>query len=160
MQVTERRKWYIGFGVVLILMVALLIILQANWYWIFGLLGFLLVVALYDRGQKKHTLLRNFPVLGHMRYILEFFRPEIQQYFVASDDSERPFDRKTRTVVYERAKGISDTISFGNDRDIMKAGYEWALHSLAPKHHSSVDPRIVIGNANNPTQQVFTTYLQ
>ena len=146
MQVTERRKWYIGFGVILILLVALLIILQANWYWIFGLLGFLLVVAVYDRGQKKHTLLRNFPVLGHMRYILEFFRPEIQQYFVASDDSERPFDRKTRTVVYERAKGISDTISFGNDRDIMKAGYEWALHSLAPKHHSSVDPRIVIGN--------------
>ena len=64
MQVTERRKWYIGFGVILILMVALLILLHANWYWIFGLLGFLLVVAVYDRGQKKHTLLRNFPVLG------------------------------------------------------------------------------------------------
>lgn len=146
MHVTERRKWYIGFGIVLILIVALLIILQANWYWIFGLLGLLSVVGVYDRLQTKHTLLRNFPVLGHMRYILEFFRPEIQQYFVASDDSERPFDRKTRTVIYERSKGISDTISFGNDKDIMKAGYEWALHSLAPKHSSEVDPRIIIGN--------------
>ena len=45
--------------------------------------------------------------------------------------AERPFDRKTRTIVYERAKGIPDTISFGNDKDIMKAGYEWALHSVA-----------------------------
>ena len=146
MQVTERRKWYVGFGIVLIFFVALLIIVQANWYWIFGLIGILAAVGIYDRLQRKHTLLRNFPVLGHMRYILEFFRPEIQQYFVASDDSERPFDRKTRTIVYERAKGIPDTISFGNDKDIMKAGYEWALHSLAPKHHSNVDPRILIGN--------------
>lgn len=146
MLITERRKWYIGFGIILIFFLALLIIVQANWYWIFGLLGILLAITIYDRLQKSHTLLRNFPILGHMRYILEFFRPEIQQYFVASDDSERPFDRKTRTIVYERAKGIPDTISFGNDRDIMKAGYEWALHSLAPKHHADVDPRIIIGN--------------
>lgn len=146
MHVTERRKWYIGFGIVIILIVALLIILQADSDWIWGLLAILLAVGIYDRLQKKRTLLRNFPVLGHMRYILEFFRPEIQQYFVASDDSERPFDRKTRTVVYERAKGIPDTISFGNDKDIMKAGYEWALHSLAPKPYSAVNSRIKIGN--------------
>lgn len=146
MLVTERRKWYIGFGIVLIIIIALLVIAHAALYWIFGLIGILAAVGIYDRIQRKHTLLRNFPVLGHMRYILEFFRPEIQQYFVASDDSERPFDRKTRTVVYERAKGIPDTISFGNDKDIMKPGYEWALHSLAPKHHSNVDPRITIGN--------------
>ncbi len=146
MQVTERRKWYIGFGIFAIFFFSLLVMIQVDWYWIFGVVGILAAVAIYDRLQRKHTLLRNFPVLGHMRYILEFFRPEIQQYFVASDDSERPFDRKTRTIVYERAKGIPDTISFGNDKDIMKAGYEWALHSLSPKHHANVDPRITIGN--------------
>jgi len=146
MNVPERRKWYIGFGIILIILVALLILLKASAYWIIGLLAIILVVGLYDRIQKKHTLLRNFPVLGHMRYILEFFRPEIQQYFVASDDSERPFDRKTRTVVYERAKGISDTVSFGNDKDIMKPGYEWALHSLAPKAYNTIETHILIGN--------------
>lgn len=146
MQLTERRKWYIGFGIVLIIILSLLFILQTSWDWIFGVLGVIAAIGIYDRLQRKHTLLRNFPVLGHMRYILEFFRPEIQQYFVASDDSERPFDRRTRTVVYERAKGIPDTISFGNDKDIMKAGYEWALHSLSPKHHTDVDPRIIVGN--------------
>jgi glutamate synthase domain-containing protein 2 len=146
MQITERDKWYIGFGAVLVIIIALLIILEANWGWIYGLIGILSVIAIYDRMQTKRTLLRNFPILGHLRYILEFFRPEIQQYFVASDDSERPFDRKTRTVVYERAKGIPDTVSFGNDKDIMKPGYEWALHSLTPKPHSAVDERIIIGN--------------
>ncbi|MBX9598768.1 MAG: FMN-binding glutamate synthase family protein [Burkholderiales bacterium] len=146
MLATERRKWYLGFGIVLIFFFVLLIIVQANWYWSFSLIGMLAALGIYDRLQRKHTLLRNFPVLGHMHYILEFFRPEIQQYFVASDDSERPFDRKTRTIVYERAKGIADTISFGGDKDIMKAGYEWALHSLAPKQHSNVDSRIIIGN--------------
>ncbi len=147
MLVTERRKWYIGFVIVLAVFIALLLILRADWLWIFSLIAILLTIGIYDRIQKKHTLLRNFPIIGHMRYILEFFRPEIQQYFVASDDSERPFDRKTRTVVYERSKGIPDTISFGNDKDIMKAGYEWALHSLSPKHHTDLDPRIIIGNS-------------
>ena len=63
--------------------------MQANWYWIFGLIGILAAVGIYDRLQRKHTLLRNFPVLGHMRYI-GVFSPEIQQYFVASDDSGTP----------------------------------------------------------------------
>ena len=81
-----------------------------------------------------------------MRYILEFFRPEVQQYFVASDQSERPFDRQTRTLVYQRAKGIEDTLPFGTERDITKPGYEWVLHSLAPIHADDVGPRIIIGN--------------
>ena len=147
MHVNERRKWYIGFGIVLIVIVALLLVFQVTWESIFILLAGLVALGLYDRLQTKHTLLRNFPILGHMRYILEFFRPEIQQYFVASDDSERPFDRKTRKVVYERAKGIPDTISFGNDFDIVKPGYEWALHSLSPKHHDEVEDRILVGNS-------------
>ncbi|MDD3266818.1 MAG: FMN-binding glutamate synthase family protein [Burkholderiales bacterium] len=146
MHMSERRKWYVGFGIVLLVIIALLVIIQAKWYWIIGLIGILAAIAIYDRVQKEHTLLRNFPILGHMRYILEFFRPEIQQYFVASDDSEQPFNRKTRKVVYERAKGIHDNVFFGNDNDIMKPGYEWALHSLKPVHHSDVDPRIIVGN--------------
>ena len=96
MHVNERRKWYIGFGIVLIVIVALLLVFQVTWESIFILLAGLVALGLYDRLQTKHTLLRNFPILGHMRYILEFFFFFFQQYFVASDDSERPFDRKTR----------------------------------------------------------------
>ncbi|EHL31955.1 hypothetical protein LDG_6125 [Legionella drancourtii LLAP12] len=95
--------------------------------------------------QKKHTILRNFPVLGHVRYFLEFLRPEIQQYFIATDESELPFNRETRSLVYERAKNTRDTIPFGTERDILSVGYTWALHSLAPKHASEVEPRITVG---------------
>jgi glutamate synthase domain-containing protein 2 len=95
--------------------------------------------------QRKHSILRNFPILGHVRFILEFFRPEIHQYFIADDQSEKPFDRDTRTVIYQRAKGALDTVPFGTDHDIRANGYEWVLHSLAPKHVSEVEPRITVG---------------
>ena len=143
--ISERRKWYLGFGIILLVILALLLLIQ-RWRIIFVFLAVIILIALYDLTQKKHTILRNFPVLGHMRYILEFFRPEVQQYFVASDQSERPFDRQTRTLVYQRAKGIEDTLPFGTERDITKPGYEWVLHSLAPIHADDVDPRIIIGN--------------
>lgn len=139
-----RRKWYLGFGIVLL---ALFILLSAlhdiRVFW--AVLAIVALIALYDVLQKKHTILRNFPVLGHIRFVLEFFRPEIQQYFIADDKSERPFDRETRSIVYQRAKNIRDTIPFGTERDINAPGYEWALHSLAPKHVSEVEPRITVG---------------
>ena len=142
---SDRRKWYIGFSIFILIIIGIL----ALWHSLTAIvifIVFLALVALYDVIQKKHTLLRNFPILGHMRFILEFFRPEIQQYFVASDNSERPFDRETRTLIYERAKGIEDTLPFGTERDITRPGYEWVLHSLSPVHPDEVDPRVIIGN--------------
>ncbi|WP_119342600.1 FMN-binding glutamate synthase family protein [Facilibium subflavum] len=144
-KISERRKWYIGFGICFLIILALLSLLH-SYITISIFLGIILLVAVYDLLQKKHTILRNFPVLGHMRFILEFFRPEIQQYFVASNESERPFDRQTRTLVYQRAKGINDTLPFGTERNITYPGYEWALHSLSPAHPDDVDPRIQVGN--------------
>ena len=94
---------------------------------------------------KKHTILRNFPVLGHLRYIMEFFRPEVQQYFIADDKCERPYDRQTRSVIYQRAKGIRDTVPFGTERDILEENYEWILHSLHPVHTSEIEPRVLFG---------------
>ena len=81
-----------------------------------------------------------------MRFILEFFRPEIQQYFIATDESERPFDRQTRSIVYQRAKGIQDTLPFGTERNITTPGYEWVLHSLSPTLNSDIERRITVGN--------------
>ena len=139
-----RRQWYIGFGIVLLGLLFLLIMFH-DFLWFFVFLIPIAILWLYDLIQKKHTLLRNFPVLGHIRFILEFIRPEIQQYFIADNEEERPFNREIRSIVYQRSKNVRDTIPFGTDRDIMQVGYTWVLHSLAPKHVSEVEPRIMVG---------------
>lgn len=139
-----RRQWYIGFGIVLLITLALFAMLKSIG-WFIAFLVPILILWIYDLLQKKHTILRNFPVLGHVRYFLEFLRPEIQQYFIATDESELPFNRETRSLIYERSKNVRDTIPFGTERDILSVGYTWALHSLAPKHASEVAPRITVG---------------
>lgn len=139
-----RRQWYIGFGVVLLILLALFAMLH-DVRWFIGFLIPVILLGIYDLVQKKHTILRNFPVLGHVRFFLEFLRPEIQQYFIASDEDELPFNREMRSLVYERAKNVRDTIPFGTERDISAVGYTWALHSLAPKHAAEVESRIIIG---------------
>jgi len=139
-----RRKWYLGFGIVLVV-VFLFFMMLRDVHWFILFLVPIVLIATYDTFQKKHSILRNFPVLGHMRYILEFFRPEIQQYFIANDEDERPFNREIRSIVYERAKNVHDTIPFGTERDILAVGYTWVLHSLAPKHLSEVEARIKVG---------------
>lgn len=140
-----RRVWYLGFGVVLLLLAAILVILNAHIGWFVAFMLLLVAIAIHDVTQKSHTLLRTFPVLGHIRYILEFFRPEIRQYFIADDKSERPYDRETRTVIYQRSKNVDDTQAFGTDRDMTQTGYEWVSHSLAPKRGDEVAQRILVG---------------
>ena len=115
---------------------------------LFGLIVLVLLIFLgiYDTLQTKHAVLRNFPVIGHFRYILEFIRPEIQQYFIASDQSERPFSREIRNLVYQRAKGVRDTTSFGTQHDIDRPGYTYARHSLRPAIFDKNELRIRIGS--------------
>lgn len=139
-----RRQWYLGFGVVMSTLFLTFVMLNHILWFLLVLLP-LSILWIYDLRQKKHSILRNFPVLGHLRYILEFIRPEIQQYFIANDQEERPFSREIRSLVYERAKNIRDTEPFGTDRDILAIGYTWVLHSMAPKHVYEVEPRITVG---------------
>ena len=87
--------------------------------------------------QVKHSINRNFPVLGHLRYFFEFIRPEIYQYFVESDTDGVPFDRDQRSLVYQRAKDVRDTVPFGTKQDVYETGYEWVNHSLAPVRNVS-----------------------
>lgn len=139
-----RRQWYIGFGISLLILLALFAMFHSL-RWFVAFLIPLVVIWIYDLIQKEHSLLRNFPILGHVRYFLEFLRPEIQQYFIATDESELPFNREIRSLIYERAKNTRDTVPFGTERDITSVGYTWALHSLAPKHHGEVESRIIVG---------------
>ena len=93
-----------------------------------------IVVGLFDVFQKRHTIRRNFPLLGHFRYLFEAIRPEINQYFVESNSDGVPFSRESRSVVYQRSKRELDTLPFGTQERVYDVGYEWATHSLVPKH--------------------------
>ncbi len=105
----------------------------------------LILLGIYDITQKSHSILRNFPVIGHMRFLLEEIRPEIYQYFVESDTSGRPFSREQRSVVYARSKNARDTIPFGTVENVYETGYEWVNHSLTPKRMVHEDVRAMIG---------------
>jgi glutamate synthase domain-containing protein 2 len=99
----------------------------------------------YDMLQSKHAIRRNFPVAGRLRYLFEAIRPEIHQYFVESNNSGRPFSRQERSLVYQRAKNVTDTLPFGTEEDVYAVGYEWMNHSLCAIHPPEVAPRVRIG---------------
>lgn len=128
-----------------ILIVGLLSIAWPAILWAFVVIGPLVLLGTYDTFQRSHTIIRNFPLIGRARYWMESIRPEIQQYFVESDTSGRPFSRELRDVVYQRAKAATDTRPFGTIRDLHEVGCEWIAHSLTPQHPPKVEPRILIG---------------
>src|ERR1700704_1450327 len=91
-------------------------------------------VTAWDLLQRRHALLRNFPVVGHLRYLLEALGPELRQYIVTSNDEERPFSRDQRRWVYSSAKKENNYFGFGTDNDIKKPGYILVRHSAFPIH--------------------------
>jgi glutamate synthase domain-containing protein 2 len=110
---------------------------------VLGALG--LVTGLRDLRQTRHALLRNYPVIGHLRFLFEWIRPEIRQYFLESDREAVPFSRQQRSLVYQRSKGESDKRPFGTQLDVHQPGYEWINHSLQPTQLPNHDFRITIG---------------
>ena len=113
------------------------------------LFGLLTGVGVHDLKQTRHAILRNYPVIGHLRFLFEFIRPEIRQYFIESDSEAAPFSRAQRSLVYQRAKGEPDNQPFGTHLDVGKQGYEWVNHSMAPTKLATHDFRIWIGGAPN-----------
>lgn len=134
-------------GVALCVLCAVAVVGGWGWGWwvLVALVALLVALGIYDVTQRKHAILRNYPVLGHMRYLLESVRPELQQYFIERNFDGRPFDRDVRTVVYERAKGIHGELSFGTERDIDEVGYEYLTHSTVPVPVPDEAPRVVVG---------------
>jgi hypothetical protein len=100
--------------------------------------------------QKKHAIVRNFPVVGRLRYLSEWLRPKVFQYFIEPDTDGRPFSRIMRNIVYQRAKQVLDTAPFGTQLDVYSEGYQWMNHSIAPidPHDLNHDPRVVFGGPN------------
>ena len=108
----------------------------------FGAFTFL---GLRDLTQRRHAILRNYPIAAHLRFILENIRPELRQYFFESDKEGMPFPRDKRAIVYQRAKHELDKRPFGTHYDVYRTEYEWLHHSMAPKPVAKEPFRILIG---------------
>ena len=120
------------------------------WIVVAVVLAAIVAVGLHDLTQRGHSILRNYPLLGHMRFVLEKVRPELQQYFVERNFDGRPYDRDTRTSIYERAKGVKDEQAYGTERDLAEPGYEWLLHSAHPVPEPDDPPRVRVGGPDCP----------
>jgi glutamate synthase domain-containing protein 2 len=116
-----------------------------GWWLLVAVVVALIALAIYDLVQKKHSILRNYPVLGHMRFLMEGIRPELQQYFIERNFDGRPFDRDTRSAIYQRAKGVKEEQPFGTERDLYAVGYEYLVHSTKPVDVMPGVPRVRIG---------------
>jgi glutamate synthase domain-containing protein 2 len=101
--------------------------------------------GVYDVVQRRHSILRSYPLLGHARFALEKIRPEVRQYFFESNADELPFSREQRNVVYQRAKNQPDSLAFGTKLDVKKDGHEWLAHSMQPSTIASSDFRVLVG---------------
>src|SRR5262249_39864454 len=118
-----------------------------------SVVAFLVLVAIHDLAQKKRAILRNFPVIGHIRYILEMFGPELRQYIVTGNDEERPFSRDQRRWVYASSKRENEYFGFGTDNDLeLSPNYLIIRHSAFPipsphKGEPGFDPTYAVPSA-------------
>jgi len=118
----------------------------SGWFAIgFVLFGALCLLGLYDLTQARHSVLRNYPVIGHARYMFEAIRPEMRQYFFESNLDGTPFSREKRSLVYDRSKNIEGNVPFGTEYDVYSNAYAWVNHSLVPKKPHEDHLRVVIG---------------
>jgi len=124
----------------------LMAVASGQGWWLFILFAALTGIGVHDLLQTHHAILRNYPILGHMRFMLEFIRPEIRQYFIESESEAAPFSRAQRSLVYARAKGQSDKRPFGTQLNVDDSGYEWLTHSLAPTTIDNANFRVRVGN--------------
>ncbi|MFM8625148.1 MAG: FMN-binding glutamate synthase family protein [Betaproteobacteria bacterium] len=156
------RYWTLAACTMLTVASALSLLLFREGGWIFLIAGLLTLRGVLDLNQTHHAITRNYPVIGHMRFLLEFIRPEIRQYFIESDRESAPFSRAQRSLVYQRAKGAPDNRPFGTQLDVGENGYEWINHSLQPSRLSETDFRVWIGgepgrpsNSRSPCTQPY-----
>ena len=143
----NARTTFVLISVVILTAVGATAIFWTPILWSLILFGPLIFIGISDMLQKKHAIKRNFPLLGNIRYLLEKIRPEMMQYFVETDTEGRPINRVFRSMIYQRAKNVNDTVPFGTQMDVYEVGYEWLDHSMYAKNknHEDEDPRVLVG---------------
>ncbi len=127
---------------VMLPLTVLLIAMDSVWAWVPGLL---FLLGLNDVRQSHHAVRRNYPLTGHLRYALEYIRPEIRQYFLESDEDRLPFSRHQRAMVYARSKKENDKRGFGSLKDFYQPQAEWLLHSMRAQHPDPAGFRVLVG---------------
>lgn len=132
--------------IVFLVVVSIYFAIAKGSYWAPVIPLFLFFLAWQDSNQTRHTLRKNYPIIGRFRYMLESIRPEFRQYFFEGELDGKPFNRRERSIVYQRAKNEKQTVSFGMQDDPNRIGYEWASHSVYPKNVSNTNFRTTIGN--------------
>ncbi|ABV93758.1 putative glutamate synthase [NADPH] large chain [Dinoroseobacter shibae DFL 12 = DSM 16493] len=139
-------RYSIFLAVTVLTLASLVAVAWSVWFWIpVAFFGGLSLLGLYDVIQSRHSILRNYPVIGHMRFLFEGIRPEIRQYLIESDQDEEPFSRDMRSIIYQRAKGVEDKRPFGTRMRVYDSGYQWLTHSVRPVHIADTDFRVRIG---------------
>src|SRR5262245_29472977 len=113
-----------------------------------AIFGGLSVLGTLDLLQTRHSVLRNYPISAHLRFLLESIRPEMRQYFFEDEKHGLPFSRDKRAIVYQRAKNVLDKRPFGTQYDVYADGYEWLRHSIAPRPHATEPFRLMVGSAD------------
>lgn len=143
-------KLFKNFIILGAIVVTIILILDFSFIWLALIYIAIVWLGFYDVKQTKHSLWRNFPVIGRMRWVLEELRPPFRQYFIESDIDGVPINRQLRSVVYRRSKKLVSTIPFGTKVDVYKAGYEWIGHSLNALKADALEqsPRVLIGGSN------------
>lgn len=142
------RNWFFGISAAVFALVAALWLIWPPVLWSLVVLLPLFALGMRDALQTRHTVLRNFPIIGHGRYLIESVRPELQQYLIESNLDAYPVEREFRSLVYQRSKNELETRPFGTQRDVYQVGYEWASHSLAPVRELDEEPRVMFGGAD------------
>lgn len=129
------------------LSIAAIVVLGLYWDWVWWFICIavpLILVGIYDHLFSTHNVLRNYPVVGHLRYILEFISPELQQYFIETNQNGRPYPREVRALIKQRAKQVTDEMPFGTQHDFVQ-GYSFLGHSIVHREVLPGVERLMIG---------------
>ena len=140
-----QRYGTLAFAVCMTVICLIVGIMEPWVLWLAVAFGGLTALGIYDTQQTHHAVTKNYPILGHIRFLFEKIRPEIRQYLIESDKDEQPFSREQRSLVYQRAKGAEDKRPFGSHEQVYEAGYSWLTHSVEPTKFASTDFRVTIG---------------
>jgi len=138
---------YIIYALTVVLTLVFAALGTGNPHFLWGAMVFgpLAVLGTWDVLQWHHSVLRNYPVAAHLRFLFEGLRPELRQYFFESNLSGAPFNREQRSLVYQRAKDTVDELPFGTELDVYAGEYAWLNHSIAPAPLSADSFRVDIG---------------
>jgi glutamate synthase domain-containing protein 2 len=126
---------------------------------LFSICVLLLIIAIRDSLQRRHSLLRSYPLVARLRWVFEEEREKIQQYFIEDDLNGKPLSREQRSLVYQRSKKQLETVPFGTQHNLYQDGYEFVKHSLFPKKDHDVTGDKIVYGSDKCTQKFETSIL-